>query len=213
MSQVDDNPDIEKNENNMTRNSESNDSFEMPSSRRSGSTDFIQTPTTREEDKIPRIHWTELPPEIRRNIICDPDGKLWKIKPTTVCNACEHCNDTCELDNCITCMKKRENIVKGKTFTICEMRRNRNLLHCWVVVGNDIYDASKYLQKHPGGVTSIVRYAGGIDCSEHLYFHSSRGKNKWKEFYIGKLVYCEGGKDDPNSPPPSSFGTGSCSVS
>jgi cytochrome b involved in lipid metabolism len=177
---------------------------------RSKSTDLIDANGDSTQSKI---DWRDLPFDMKRNIICNSDGSLYKIIPSTLCDACPYCNDTCQLDDCAPCALKRKTCINDGTYTICQTRRNRNLACCWVVVDTTIYDATANLEKHPGGVTSILRYSGGVNCSEHLYFHSVRGKKRWKELTLGKLVYCDGGKDDPNSPPPSVFGKSKCSIS
>lgn len=172
---------------------------------RSRSTDFIETSTG---GLLPKIDWRDLPLALQRNIICNPDGVLQRAVPSLVCDACPHCQDTCQLEECPSCLLKREetssdNNIKNKTqtYSICQTRRNRNLASCWIVVDSTIYNATNNLETHPGGVTSILRHSGGVNCSQHFYFHSVRGKKKWRACAIGRLVYCQGGKDDPNSPP------------
>jgi cytochrome b involved in lipid metabolism len=161
----------------------------------------------------PKIDWRDLPKHVQRNIICNPEGKLLKLLPSEVCDACPYCNDTCTLDHCAQCMIKRKRVRIENKYSYCEVRRNRNLASCWITVDSAVYDATSYLEKHPGGVTSILRHSGGINCSEHLYFHSSRGKKKWKALSIGKVVYCKGGEGDPNCPPRPLFSQGKCSIS
>lgn len=189
--------------NNSTHSRESD--INMRRAKRSASTDFIQT-ASGEREPAPKIDWRDLPVVIQRHIVCNPDGQLQKIIPAVVCDACPYCNDTCQLEDCPSCAVKREKLQRSppaRNYSICQTRRNRNLACCWLVVDSSIYNATIYLGKHPGGVTSILRHAGGPNCSQHLYFHSTRGKLKWKSCLIGKLVYCEGGKHDPNSPPES----------
>mmetsp|Transcript_17074 Transcript_17074/g.28514 ORF Transcript_17074/g.28514 Transcript_17074/m.28514 type:complete len:214 (+) Transcript_17074:128-769(+) len=166
---------------------------------RSSSTDFPLDAAT--SSSAPKIDWRDLPIQVLRNIVCSPDGKLLKLIPPEECNACPYCADTCQLDTCRSCAVKREKRMDNKIYSICEVRRHRNLASCWVVVDTNIYDATTYLERHPGGVTSILRHSGGIDCTEHLFFHSVRGKKKWKALGIGKVVYCRGAKDDPDCPP------------
>ena len=180
---------------------------------RSSSTDFIQTSSG---ERLPKIDWRDLPLNVQRTIISNPDGLLQKTIPSLVCDACPHCNDTCELEECPSCVIKREetrtynNTSKNQTYSICQTRRHRNLASCWIVVDSSIYNATPYLEKHPGGVTSILRHSGGTNCSTHFYFHSVRGKKKWKGCIIGKLVYCEGGKHHRHSPPATKQG---CAIS
>lgn len=32
--------------------------------------------------------------------------------------------------------------------------------NCWIVIGDEIYDVTDYLDEHPGGVSKIMQYAG-----------------------------------------------------
>lgn len=176
---------------------------------RSASTDLSDTPN---DSTKPKVDWRDLSAAVQRNIVCNSDGRLQKVMPSAVCDACPHCSDTCQLDECEACSLKRMGITADQCYTICQTRRNRNLACCWIVVDAIIYDATDILELHPGGVTSIVRHSGGVNCAEHLYFHSARGKKKWKDCYIGRLVHCKGGEDDPFSPPPPGIAQ-NCSIS
>mmetsp|Transcript_62786 Transcript_62786/g.116738 ORF Transcript_62786/g.116738 Transcript_62786/m.116738 type:complete len:82 (+) Transcript_62786:97-342(+) len=38
---------------------------------------------------------------------------------------------------------------------------------CWVIIGDDVYDVTKFLKDHPGGAKAIILYAGK-DCTEEF---------------------------------------------
>ncbi|CAJ0840863.1 5393_t:CDS:2 [Entrophospora sp. SA101] len=62
---------------------------------------------------------------------------------------------------------------------------------CWIIVENKVYDCSKYLNDHPGGLDSILINAGS-DCTEEFTaIHSDKAKNLIKQFYIGDLDQSE----------------------
>lgn len=76
-------------------------------------------------------------------------------------------------------------------YTMSQIRRHNHAGSAWLVAGDDIYDATSYLQKHPGGTMSILRKAGGVcDCTEDLQFHSRKGRKLWQQFHIGKVEPC-----------------------
>ena len=57
-------------------------------------------------------------------------------------------------------------------------------------MGRDVYDATPFLPRHPAGTRSIVRKAGGTDCTEDLGFHSGRAQKIWQQHKIGRLEEC-----------------------
>ena len=133
---------------------------------------------------------------------CTAEGELYLALPPTECDACPFCLDICDLEDCAHCKEKsiRFGQYPDGKYTLCQIRRCRNLKKCWCVAGNTIYDATGILAQHPGGLKAIMRYSGGSDCTIHMNFHSPRAKSKWKSLKIGEVCFCEGSKNDPNSP-------------
>ena len=37
---------------------------------------------------------------------------------------------------------------------------------CWVIVDGKVYDASKYMADHPGGMEIMLENSGGVDATE-----------------------------------------------
>lgn len=85
-----------------------------------------------------------------------------------------------------------------KTFTIEEVEKHNSEESAWIVVDNGVYDATPYLDDHPGGPASIVMNAGSDCTEEFMAIHSSAAKKALEEYYIGDL------KDEstPVEPPP-----------
>lgn len=135
------------------------------------------------------------------------------------CDACPFCNDTCDdIDTCIACQKKLNsmharscrrnndgwlvgalssmNIMSQEKdqptmYTMCQLRRHNHADSAWILVGDEIYDATPYIKNHPGGTQTILKKAGGaVDCTEDLRFHSKRAQREWKRFRIGTLRRC-----------------------
>jgi hypothetical protein len=75
-----------------------------------------------------------------------------------------------------------------RTYSTCEIARHNTEDSAWLVVGNDVFDVTKFLNQHPGGKESILRKSGGVvDCSKDFLFHSKRGRKLWRSCYIGRV--------------------------
>lgn len=115
------------------------------------------------------------------------------------CDACDFCDDCCVDTDCDSCRAKhltndllcnRRSTVRY--FTMCQVRRHNSLDSAWIVAGDTVYNATPVLQRHPGGVESILRKSGGVaDCSRDIEFHSRKGKGMFRKLAIGKLRSCQ----------------------
>ena len=75
----------------------------------------------------------------------------------------------------------------GKKFAMSEIEKHDTKEDCWIVVKDKVYDATKYLDDHPGGAASIL-LAAGQDCTEEFEaLHSSKAWKILEEYYIGDL--------------------------
>ena len=73
-------------------------------------------------------------------------------------------------------------------YSMYEISRHNTEESAWLVAGDEIYDATFYLNQHPGGRTSILRKAGGAcDCTEDFEFHSKKGRKLWQKYKIGMV--------------------------
>lgn len=62
---------------------------------------------------------------------------------------------------------------------------------CWLVADGHVYDASRFMAKHPGGLAPILRRAGGReDCAADMAFHSERARKLWQSLRVGRVVRC-----------------------
>ncbi len=59
---------------------------------------------------------------------------------------------------------------------------------CWIVVKNNIYDITNYVNLHPGGILCIAKYAGKRADDVFKYnHHHGRYLRMISKYKIGKL--------------------------
>jgi len=76
-------------------------------------------------------------------------------------------------------------------FSLGEIQQNNNIDSAWLIAGNKVYDVTEYIELHPGGRQSILKYAGGVkDVTRDLQFHSKAGQRAWKKYHIGYVKSC-----------------------
>jgi cytochrome b involved in lipid metabolism len=132
----------------------------------------------------------------------------------STCDACPYCNDVCADKNCSSCLfKKSSNRDPGtskrfptipeplpprvnccdidKFYTRCEVRRHNHIDSAWLIAGEYIYDATRYIKSHPAGSTCILLKSGGSsDVSQDMAFHSRLAMSMWRDCRIGKVKKC-----------------------
>ncbi|KAF1317435.1 Nitrate reductase, partial [Globisporangium splendens] len=87
---------------------------------------------------------------------------------------------------------------------LCEVKLHKTKASCWLVANNEVYDVTGIMDVHPGGVRSILRKAGGPDCTQDMKFHTKKARKMLEKCFIGKLQPC-GEDDDANT-------AGNCSI-
>lgn len=76
----------------------------------------------------------------------------------------------------------------GKKFSAEEVSKHDKKEDCWIIVKDKVYDATKYVEEHPGGEASLL-LAAGQDCTEDFEaLHSSKAWKALERFYIGDLA-------------------------
>lgn len=75
-----------------------------------------------------------------------------------------------------------------KKYTKEEVSKHNTETDCWCIVHKKVYDITKYLDLHPGGLSLIFSVAGedGTDAFEAIV-HSQRARKILSEYYIGDL--------------------------
>lgn len=76
-----------------------------------------------------------------------------------------------------------------KTYTADEVRQHASEDDCWIIIHGKVYDVTKYLSEHPGGV-DIMMICAGEDATTDFeaMYHSDSAKETLKDFYIGDLA-------------------------
>jgi len=76
----------------------------------------------------------------------------------------------------------------AKTFTMEEVEKHDTAGDCWMVVKGKVYDATPFLEDHPGGGSSII-IVGGTDCTEEFEaLHSTKAWKMLDDYYLGELA-------------------------
>uniref|UniRef100_A0A0V0IUW7 nitrate reductase (NADH) n=1 Tax=Solanum chacoense TaxID=4108 RepID=A0A0V0IUW7_SOLCH len=97
----------------------------------------------------------------------------------------------------------------SKMYSMSEVRKHNSSDSAWIIVHGHIYDASRFLKDHPGGVDSILINAG-TDCTEEFdAIHSDKAKKLLEDFRIGELITT--GYTSDSSPNTSVHGSSSIS--
>ena len=69
-----------------------------------------------------------------------------------------------------------------------EVAKHRTEASCWFVHEGKVYDATTYLDDHPGGAESILLEAGSDATVEFNAIHSANAKALLQNYYIGDLA-------------------------
>jgi hypothetical protein len=85
---------------------------------------------------------------------------------------------------------KRNSI--SDTFKIEEIAQHNTGSDCWIIVGDEVYDVTKWLAHHPGGKRSIMMYAGKDSTEQFDMIHDrkvikEKGLDKSFVKHMGKV--------------------------
>ncbi|XP_016990043.1 cytochrome b5 [Drosophila rhopaloa] len=79
-----------------------------------------------------------------------------------------------------------------KTFTRAEVAKHNTNKDTWLLIHNNIYDVTAFLNEHPGGEEVLIEQAGK-DATESFedVGHSNDARDMMKKYKIGELVESE----------------------
>jgi nitrate reductase (NAD(P)H) len=75
----------------------------------------------------------------------------------------------------------------NRKITKAELAEHTGPENPWFVVQGEVYDATTYLNEHPGGPQSITLVAGDDATEDFMAIHSADAKRKLAEYHIGTL--------------------------
>ncbi|XP_046585217.1 cytochrome b5-like isoform X1 [Haliotis rubra] len=86
---------------------------------------------------------------------------------------------------------------KLKTYRLSEVKQHKDSKSSWLIIHNQVYDVTKFLEEHPGGEEVLLEQAGD-DATESFedVGHSTDARELMKDYLIGNLH--EDDKSDRN---------------
>ncbi|XP_031639588.1 cytochrome b5 [Contarinia nasturtii] len=79
-----------------------------------------------------------------------------------------------------------------KTYSLAEIAKHNSNQTTWIVIHNNIYDVTKFLNEHPGGEEVLLEQAGK-DASESFedVGHSTDAREMMKRYKVGEVIESE----------------------
>ena len=74
-----------------------------------------------------------------------------------------------------------------KKFSLAEVQKHNTEEDCWIIVNDRVYDATEYLELHPGGIDSITINAGADATEDFVAIHSTKATKMLEKYYIGDV--------------------------
>ena len=65
----------------------------------------------------------------------------------------------------------RNQLSGDKAYTLEEVAKHNKENDCWVILFDDVYDVTKFLNEHPGGAPAIMLYDGKDATEEFDMMH------------------------------------------
>lgn len=75
-----------------------------------------------------------------------------------------------------------------RLITMAEVEQHSSDKDVWIVVKDKVYDATPFLDQHPGGSASITMNAGQDTTEDFTAVHSAKAWKDLEAYYIGDLV-------------------------
>jgi len=75
-----------------------------------------------------------------------------------------------------------------KKFALKDVEGHKDKNSTWIVIHDEVYDVTKFLEEHPGGEEVLLEQAGK-DATEHFedVGHSTDARTMMKDYLIGEL--------------------------
>jgi len=81
----------------------------------------------------------------------------------------------------------QDTTIIDKEYTFDEVKMHNKETDCWIVINNLVYDVTKFLNEHPGGL--VILHHAGKDCTDAFndIDHSVSTKELLNKYLIGKI--------------------------
>ncbi|PVD20889.1 hypothetical protein C0Q70_19052 [Pomacea canaliculata] len=75
-----------------------------------------------------------------------------------------------------------------KVFRLTEIAERKDAKSAWIIIHNNVYDVTKFLDEHPGGEEVLLEQAGkdGTEAFEDVG-HSADARELMKDYLIGQV--------------------------
>ncbi|XP_077295737.1 cytochrome b5-like [Arctopsyche grandis] len=81
---------------------------------------------------------------------------------------------------------------KERVINLEEVTWHDNANDCWIIIYDRVYDITKFLQQHPGGMDVLLENAGrDVTLAFRGTGHSSAAVDALQKYYIGRLPWSE----------------------
>uniref|UniRef100_A0A914HND8 Cytochrome b5 n=1 Tax=Globodera rostochiensis TaxID=31243 RepID=A0A914HND8_GLORO len=76
----------------------------------------------------------------------------------------------------------------GRKLTRAEVAEHNNNSDAWIIIGNKVYDVTKFLDEHPGGMEVLLEKAGEdrTEAFEDIG-HSTDARQMKDDFFVGEI--------------------------
>jgi len=76
-----------------------------------------------------------------------------------------------------------------KKYSLKEVEAHKDKKSCWIVISDNVYDVTKFLEEHPGGEEVLLEQAGK-DATENFedVGHSTDARTMMKDYLVGEII-------------------------
>ena len=84
---------------------------------------------------------------------------------------------------------KKQVVPTVKEYSVEEVSKHNTESDCWIIVNGQVLDATRFLNKHPGGKQVLLLWAGKDATTEFNMFHKKDAIEKYApEIIIGNVI-------------------------
>ncbi|MDA3803014.1 MAG: cytochrome b5-like heme/steroid binding domain-containing protein [Patescibacteria group bacterium] len=73
------------------------------------------------------------------------------------------------------------------TYSLTQVSEHNTEVDCWQVINGKVYNISKYIPNHPGGLNSVLKGCGKDATKMFDLQHKPKTKEMLKNYYLGNL--------------------------